>query len=417
MWHILGLQGAILSLWLEPVRASSITISGADDAALAACHAAVAGRHASAPLTVYATSIQFPHALEPVQAKVEADTGIAMSSAEWDTVEPVPCAASIVWRHGKKHENLIGGIRLGAARKEGLLARSAWSSVSKRAFFEQARAFASLPQHYDEAKDSAEHYQSAKAALRGIESDDQALDGRRALPKDPVRETSPVEDAPAPEPVQQEPIADPKKLLKRAKLMRLKAKKTTSPESRAAYTKKVHELEREASRLNGKRGALGKRSRGLASQDSAFRRQNRADSRNPEMRCYVCREVGHSAKDCTQNTGEGDTRRGRDTVGICFRCGSTSHNLSKCPKPATDSLPFATCYVCSQMGHLASQCPKNRGRGIYPNGGDCKICHSVEHLARDCPNARERGEKSERTQRSAASAAPPAPPKKIVSFQ
>ena len=232
------------------------------------------------------------------------------------------------------------------------------------------------------------------------------LEGRRALPADTVREED-TDDVPRTE-AQNETIADPRKLLKRAKLMRLKAKKTNSPEHRATFSKRVRELESEAARMNGKRGTLGKRSRDEHGDRSAFRRYKRAVERNSEMMCYVCREMGHSAKDCKQDTGANGL-----AVGICFRCGSTEHNLSKCPKPATDALPYATCYVCSNIGHLASRCPKNRGRGIYPDGGDCKICHSVEHLARDCPSARERTASHERPQRVAA---PSPPPKKVVSF-
>lgn len=235
------------------------------------------------------------------------------------------------------------------------------------------------------------------------------LEGRRALPAGAAPEEAPA-DEPAPPAAEAQPEAraDPKKLLKRAKLMRLKAKKTNSDEHRAAFLKKLRELEREANKVNGQRGVLGKHAR---ADRTAARRKERAEKRASEMRCYVCRGAGHSAKDCTQDTGTDGRPHGRDTVGICFRCGSTEHNLSKCPKPASDSLPFATCYVCSQMGHLASRCPKNRGHGIYPNGGDCNICHSVEHLARDCPNAKKRDD--EQPERPAA---PAPPPKKVVSF-
>lgn len=81
-------------------------------------------------------------------------------------------------------------------------------------------------------------------------------------------------------------------------------------------------------------------------QRSEFRRIKRAEERTASMRCYVCRESGHSAKDCPQNVG-GAT--GKDTVGICFRCGSTEHTLAKCRRTVKgDELPFATCYICSR---------------------------------------------------------------------
>ncbi len=54
---------------------------------------------------------------------------------------------------------------------------------------------------------------------------------------------------------------------------------------------------------------------------------------------------------------------GRDAVGICFRCGSTEHTLSRCRKPAlkNDELPYATCFICHSKGHLSSKCPNNAG--------------------------------------------------------
>eukprot|EP00842_Homolaphlyctis_polyrhiza_P001080 jgi/Hompol1/1973/HPOL_005033-RA len=76
-------------------------------------------------------------------------------------------------------------------------------------------------------------------------------------------------------------------------------------------------------------------------------------------------------------------------AGICYRCGSTEHPLSKCPvkHSSENPLPFASCFVCKASGHLSSQCPKNE-RGVYPRGGCCKHCGSVRHLAKDCTESR-----------------------------
>ncbi|CBQ70941.1 conserved hypothetical protein [Sporisorium reilianum SRZ2] len=130
------------------------------------------------------------------------------------------------------------------------------------------------------------------------------------------------------------------------------------------------------------------------------RREERAEQRQAKLKCFACRGMGHSAKDCpnaldaqsislkTDTASSTDTPMiGRDAVGICFRCGSTEHTLSKCRKPTlkNDALPYATCFICHAKGHLSSKCPNNAGRGVYPEGGSCKLCSSVEHLAKDCP--------------------------------
>ncbi|WFD30230.1 hypothetical protein MSPP1_001247 [Malassezia sp. CBS 17886] len=192
---------------------------------------------------------------------------------------------------------------------------------------------------------------------------------------------------------------DPKLLLRRAKLLRLKAKKAKSDETRAKHLAEVKVLEKRATDANGARGALGKRRKEEMreerrtrprldpDQQREFRRQQRAGERVSGTRCFVCRDTGHSAKDCPQNVAGGDgATQGKDTVGICFRCGSTEHTLARCRRARTDgALPFATCYICSGKGHLASTCPENHGRGVYPDGGHCKVCGSVEHLAKNCP--------------------------------
>ncbi|KAJ1020145.1 hypothetical protein NDA16_004425 [Ustilago loliicola] len=141
------------------------------------------------------------------------------------------------------------------------------------------------------------------------------------------------------------------------------------------------------------------------------RREERADQRQSKLKCFACRGMGHSAKDCpnaldaqsislknSDNAGGDTPMIGRDAVGICFRCGSTEHTLSKCRKSAlkNDELPYATCFICHSKGHLSSKCPNNAGRGVYPEGGSCKLCSSVEHLAKDCPLALRNEGKSKR---------------------
>ncbi|KAI0663034.1 hypothetical protein C8Q70DRAFT_955538 [Cubamyces menziesii] len=129
-------------------------------------------------------------------------------------------------------------------------------------------------------------------------------------------------------------------------------------------------------------------------QASEQRRVKRIQDRNADTTCFACREKGHTARDCTKSLAadaldgeKSGTKAGRDAVGICYRCGSRRHTLSKCKEPVDpeNPLPFASCFVCSGKGHLASKCPKNQSKGIYPNGGCCKLCKETTHLAKDCP--------------------------------
>ncbi|KAL5485483.1 hypothetical protein ACEPAI_8125 [Sanghuangporus weigelae] len=128
---------------------------------------------------------------------------------------------------------------------------------------------------------------------------------------------------------------------------------------------------------------------------SEQRRLQRKQEKLVNTTCFACREKGHAAKDCPKvKSGEtSGNRAGKYNLitGICYRCGSSKHTLSRCKKPENpdNPLPYASCYVCTGKGHLASSCPKNKEKGVYPNGGCCKLCGETSHLAKNCPTRRQ----------------------------
>ena len=131
------------------------------------------------------------------------------------------------------------------------------------------------------------------------------------------------------------------------------------------------------------------------------RRQSHVNkARDRHLVCYKCRVVGHSADNCPEKGGGGDSANS-----CCFKCGSVDHRLSACPQvkkflkgnqrldfTKLGALPYASCFVCNEKGHLSSSCPNNKNKGLYVNGGCCRTCGSQMHLAIDCPEKNKKHE-------------------------
>lgn len=210
-------------------------------------------------------------------------------------------------------------------------------------------------------------------------------------------------------------ISEPSKLLKRIKLLRLKAKKSKDVARKNTYNRQIQEMERRINVLNGERGvkkqekkffeeaiaqgvnpwkAMEAERRKVTDAKSAHRRDKREEERMAATRCFACRQMGHSANKCPNTLTSANTTMAKVNVTkkeasliCCYRCGSTEHSLAKCTKPAPEygsDLPFASCFICGKKGHISSKCDLNQDRGIYPNGGCCLLCQSVDHLAKDC---------------------------------
>ncbi|XP_006005416.1 zinc finger CCHC domain-containing protein 9 [Latimeria chalumnae] len=118
------------------------------------------------------------------------------------------------------------------------------------------------------------------------------------------------------------------------------------------------------------------------------RRLQRQQNKKNNMVCFHCRKPGHGIADCLEAGREEEMG-----TGICYRCGSTEHEIQRCKAkvdPALGEFPFAKCFICGEMGHLSRSCPDNP-KGMYTAGGCCRVCGSVEHFQKDCPEHQNSG--------------------------
>ncbi|XP_075036138.1 zinc finger CCHC domain-containing protein 9 isoform X1 [Mixophyes fleayi] len=161
-----------------------------------------------------------------------------------------------------------------------------------------------------------------------------------------------------------------------------RAKRAASSETREPQRKKRKEVyvNQDVNGFMAQQGDQG--DDGWKDQRRESRRVKRQDNKKSKMICFHCRKPGHGMADCAEAL-----RCQEMGTGICFRCGSTEHEINKCRAkvdPALGEYPYAKCFICGEMGHLSRSCPDNP-KGLYASGGGCRICGSVEHFQRHCP--------------------------------
>lgn len=69
-----------------------------------------------------------------------------------------------------------------------------------------------------------------------------------------------------------------------------------------------------------------------------------SQNRHKEVRCYLCKQIGHYSNQCIKNK-------------LCFKCKGFGHYESHCPDNVGVSRKFnSTCYKCKQLGHFSDNC-------------------------------------------------------------
>lgn len=99
-------------------------------------------------------------------------------------------------------------------------------------------------------------------------------------------------------------------------------------------------------------------------------KQERVIPERVEVKCVNCSEVGHRARDCTQE-------RPRSNKFACRNCGSPDHKAADCTEPP--NLDNVECRRCNEKGHFAKDCP-SASKFVKT----CRKCGAEDHLSRDC---------------------------------
>ncbi|KAF2671794.1 hypothetical protein BT63DRAFT_437738 [Microthyrium microscopicum] len=89
-------------------------------------------------------------------------------------------------------------------------------------------------------------------------------------------------------------------------------------------------------------------------------------------RPQIARDIARAAQG-GQASVQAPARVGRGV--ICFRCQRTGHKVENCP--------LTECHVCKQKGHIAMHCPNDTGKAVAES--KCYNCGEKGHKANKCP--------------------------------
>lgn len=160
MWNYVGIQGAVLSLLLDPVYVSSIVISGDMDEK-------VVRRALSTRLVVPDLPPPFKkneiHIIRDARASPLCETEVMK---KLDGKKLAACGSSLIWIAPSVRETLIArsGVKLGTNVKKGVSEKS-MSVLSPLSLFRRFKGLYPCEGDYASVKESAEAYRAAKQRL------------------------------------------------------------------------------------------------------------------------------------------------------------------------------------------------------------------------------------------------------------
>ncbi|KAI4092483.1 MAG: hypothetical protein LQ339_007922 [Xanthoria mediterranea] len=101
--------------------------------------------------------------------------------------------------------------------------------------------------------------------------------------------------------------------------------------------------------------------------------QDETEIDKPSVKCVICQEDGHRARDCTQV---------RVDRFACRNCNEEGHMSKECEKPKNPAT--AMCRNCDEVGHFSKDCLKPKDWSKVK----CNNCQEMGHTSKRCPQAK-----------------------------